>query len=183
MTKRVLIAGLGDTGILTAIALSRDFEVVAVTPKPGMISGQFVGARLADPERWKQTSFMYFRQYKGLDRVRVIQGFVTSIDTNRSSVAIRTVHGTTIREPYDALLIASGVKNGFWRSNEMDTLSVAEAKIDAAGELVAAADVVAVIGGGATGVSVASNIAERYPDKRVHLFYSRDTLLPAYHQR
>ena len=183
MRKRVLIAGLGDTGILAAIALSKDFDVVGVTPKPGMISGQFVGARLATPEQWKKTAFMYFRQYKGLDKVRVIQGLVTSIDTDRSVAIIRTVQNETFWEPYDALLIASGVRNGFWRSNDMDTLSVAEAKIDVVSKKVAAATILAVIGGGATGVSVASNVAQQYPDKQIHLFYSRDRLLCAYHQR
>ncbi|MEM9834716.1 MAG: FAD-dependent oxidoreductase [Bacteroidota bacterium] len=181
--KRVLIAGLGDTGLLAAIALSKDFDVVCVTPKPGVISGQFVGARLATPERWKKNFFMRFRQYKGLDRVRVQQGLITSVDTAKSIVAIRTIHDKEFREPYDALLIASGVRNGFWRSNDMDTLSVAEAKIDAVSEKVATARVIAVIGGGVTGVSVASNVAEQYPDKSVHLFYSRDRLIPEYHQK
>ncbi|MEM1308415.1 MAG: FAD-dependent oxidoreductase [Cyanobacteria bacterium P01_H01_bin.153] len=183
MRKRVLIAGLGDTGILAAIALSKDFDVIGVTPKPGMISGQFVGARLAAPEQWKKTAFMDFRQYKGLDNVRVIQGLVKSIDMDRSTATLQTVQHETLHEPYDALLIASGVSNGFWRNNDMDGLSVAEAKIDAASKKVATADILAVVGGGATGVSIASNVAEQYPDKQIHLFYSRDALLPAYHQR
>ena len=182
-TKRVLIAGLGDTGILAAIALSQDFSIIGITPKPAMISGQFVGARLAAPKQWKKNFLMRFRQYKGLDQVRVQQGLITAIDTAQSAVLIQTVHGEVLREPYDALLIASGVRNGFWRSNDLETLSVAEAIIDADSKKVAAARTVAIIGGGVTGVSVASNVAEQYPNKSVHLFYSRDTLIPQYHQR
>lgn len=126
---------------------------------------------------------MYFQQYKGLDNVHIIQGLITSIDTDRSIATLQTVQNETLREPYDALLIASGVRNGFWRSNDMDTLAIAEAKIDAASQKVAAAGILAVIGGGVTGVSVVSNVAEQYPDKQIHLFYSRNTLLPTYHQR
>ena len=111
-TKRVLIAGLGDTGILAAIALSQDFSIIGITPKPAMISGQFVGARLAAPKQWKKNFLMRFRQYKGLDQVRVQQGLITAIDTAQSAVLIQTVHGEVLREPYDALLIASGVRNG-----------------------------------------------------------------------
>lgn len=64
MRKRILIAGLGDTGILAAIALSKDFDVIGVTPKPGMISGQFVGARLATPKQWKKLPSCTFNSTK-----------------------------------------------------------------------------------------------------------------------
>ena len=49
MTRRprVVIAGLGDTGLLTAIHLAKDHEVVGVATKPGFLSGQELGQRLA----------------------------------------------------------------------------------------------------------------------------------------
>ncbi len=50
--QRVLIAGLGDTGVLTAIKLARDFEVTGVSVKPGLLSGQELGVRLARPADW-----------------------------------------------------------------------------------------------------------------------------------
>ena len=48
---RILVAGLGDTGVLTAGALARhrDLEVVGVSPTTGLVSGQELGLRLADP--------------------------------------------------------------------------------------------------------------------------------------
>ncbi len=35
--KTVVIIGFGDTGILTAIALGKNFDVVAISPKPCMV--------------------------------------------------------------------------------------------------------------------------------------------------
>lgn len=38
--KRVVVAGLGDTGVLTAIHLSRHADVVGISVKPALVSGQ-----------------------------------------------------------------------------------------------------------------------------------------------
>ncbi|MEM8530732.1 MAG: FAD-dependent oxidoreductase [Chloroflexota bacterium] len=183
MKKRVVIAGLGDTGLLIAVSLSKEFDVVGITPKPGMVSGQDVGGRLAWSESWKKSNLIYFHQYKRLDNVRIVRGFVTSINAEKSLVTIRLLDGTEYVEPYHVLVISSGVQNGFWRTNNADSFPVIEAKIDSISQQVATAQTVAVIGGGATGVSVANNLAERYQDKSIHLFYGRDHLLPDYHPK
>ena len=48
MTRpRVVIAGLGDTGLLTARHLSRHVDVVGISTKPALVSGQELGMRLA----------------------------------------------------------------------------------------------------------------------------------------
>ena len=44
--KRVVIAGLGDSGVLTAIKLARHADVVGISAKPALVSGQELG--LAD---------------------------------------------------------------------------------------------------------------------------------------
>lgn len=38
--KRVVIAGLGDSGVLTAIHLVRHADVVGISVKPALVSGQ-----------------------------------------------------------------------------------------------------------------------------------------------
>ncbi len=43
--SRVLIAGLGDIGLLTAIHLARHVDVVGVSSKPELVSGQELGVR------------------------------------------------------------------------------------------------------------------------------------------
>ncbi len=44
----VLILGMGDTGVLVASRLSRHFNVVGVSTKPNLLSGQELGMRLTD---------------------------------------------------------------------------------------------------------------------------------------
>lgn len=38
--KRVVVAGLGDAGVLAAIRLSRHADVVGISTKPALVSGQ-----------------------------------------------------------------------------------------------------------------------------------------------
>ena len=48
--KKLVIAGLGDAGLLVAIFLSREFDVVGISPKPCLVSGQELGTRLTKPK-------------------------------------------------------------------------------------------------------------------------------------
>ena len=50
---RVVVAGLGDSGVLTAIRLARHCEVVGISTKPEFVTGQELGTRLAAPGRWE----------------------------------------------------------------------------------------------------------------------------------
>ena len=53
--------------------------------------------------------------------------------------------------------------------------------IQAQADQISAIRTLAVIGGGPSSVSTASNIKRHYPEKEVHLFFSRDRVLPGYH--
>ena len=48
--KRVFIAGLGDSGVLTAIKLARHADVVGISAKPALVSGPELGSRLTGPD-------------------------------------------------------------------------------------------------------------------------------------
>ena len=48
--KRVFIAGLGDSGVLTAIKLARHADVVGISAKPALVSGPELGSRLSGPD-------------------------------------------------------------------------------------------------------------------------------------
>ena len=181
--KRVVIAGLGDTGVLTAIHLADHCDVVGISPKPCLVSGQELGLRLSQPERWKQNFLNTFSRYRKLDNVRRLQGKITAINPDQNNVDVILADGSRQTEPYDVLVISSGVKNGFWRNTEIETLSEIAQKIDTNAERLANANSIAIVGGGASAVSVAANTALHMPQKEVHLFYSRDYLLPDYHQR
>jgi NADH dehydrogenase FAD-containing subunit len=181
MRKRVVIAGFGDTGMLVAIHLGRDFDIVGITPKPCLLSGQELGMRLTRPQLWRKDYLMPFRRYPHLDDVRVLQGLASKIDTANKRVIVRLVDGSEHSEEYDALVISSGVTNGFWRNNAVEDLDAINRTIDDAAQQMQQAQTVAIVGGGATGVSVAANLAAQYPHKDVHLFFSQQQVLPGYH--
>ncbi|MEH6582357.1 MAG: FAD-dependent oxidoreductase [Halioglobus sp.] len=183
MKKRVVIAGFGDTGLLVAIHLGGDCDIVGISPKPCLVSGQELGTRLTRPQAWKQDYLMPYRRYKHLDEVRTVQGLVSVIDTANGRVTVRLDDGSEQHEPYDVLVISSGASNGFWRDNAIEDLASINGKIDDTSRQMEQAESFAVIGGGATGVSAAANLAARFPTRPVQLFYSQEQPLPGYHPR
>ncbi len=183
MGQRVVIAGFGDTGLLVGIHLGRGFDVVGISPKPCLVSGQELGTRLAHPEVWKQDYLMDFARYRRLDRTRRLHGLIESVDTERREVQVCLADGSRTVEVYDILVVASGVTNGFWRRPGIEERAQIDVAIDDAAGRIARASSVAIVGGGATGVSVAFNLARRYGDKEVHLFFSQDRPLPGYHPK
>lgn len=184
-----MIAGFGDTGLLTAIELSGRYDVVGVSPKPLLLSGQELGVRLTRPQEWKRDYLVPFRRYKRLDDVETVHGRVERIDHEESCVEILEASGAIRREAYDALVIASGVTNGFWRTAGIEDEAEIERQLEARARRIAEASCVAIVGGGATAVSVAANVAGRARARaqtvglRVHLFHPRDEVLPGYHPR
>jgi NADH dehydrogenase FAD-containing subunit len=181
--RRVVIAGLGDSGVLTAIRLARQFDVVGISAKPALVSGQELGWRLSRPEEWARANWIPFDRFRALDRVRTVHGTLTGIDLDARSVTVRGDDGTQSHERYDALVISTGVSNGFWRTpnlqshNEIgDSLREAHSRLTDAGSAI-------VIGGGAAAISSAAQIATRWPDKRVDLYFPGDRALPSHHPR
>jgi len=181
--KRVVIAGFGDTGLLVAVNLGADFDILGVSPKPCLVSGQELGMRLTQPQRWKQDYLMPFGRYKKLDGVRTLQGLITAIDTGNNTVSIRLQSGESHTAPYDALVISSGVTNGFWRDSALEDIDTINHSIDTSSQQLLQAQTIAIVGGGATGASVAANLAARHPQKSVHFFFSQSQPLPGYHPK
>lgn len=183
MKKRIVIAGFGDTGLLVAIHLAPEFDIVGISPKPCLVSGQELGVRLTRPEEWKQDYLMGFDRYEKLDGVRTVHGQISRIDPVGKQVHVTLPDASEQVEPYDVLVVSSGVTNGFWRNDALEERADIDEQIARAAAQIASADEVAVIGGGATGVSVSANLAEQHPDKNVHLFYSQEQPLPGYHPK
>ena len=180
---RVVIAGLGDIGTLTAIHLSRHADLVGISSKPGVVSGQELGVRLARPEDWARDNKIAFDRFRRLDRVRRVHGSLVGADLDARHVTVCHADGTTTREPYEVLVIATGVTNGFWRTADLRSRSEIDADIDTHHRLVATARSLAVIGGGATAVSVAANARIRWPAKQVDLYFPGDRALTRHHPR
>jgi NADH dehydrogenase FAD-containing subunit len=179
----VVVAGLGDVGVLTAIRLARTDDVVGISAKPELVSGQELGTRLTRPTQWARDYLVPFDRYRGLDRVRTVQAGLTGVDLAARVVHAESPDGTAVSEPFDSLVISTGVSNGFWRQPSVQSPAEVAADLADAHERLAAAGSVAVLGGGAAAVSAAANIAARWPAKRVDLYFPYDRPLRDHHER
>ncbi|WP_328858030.1 FAD-dependent oxidoreductase [Williamsia herbipolensis] len=179
---KVIVAGLGDSGLLTAIHLAKHADVVGVSSKPGLVSGQELGSRLGRPEEWSRNYWLDFGQYRGLDTVRTVHASLTATDLDAKTVTW-VEDGESVTEAFDALVISTGVTNGFWRSPALQSTDEVAADIASHHDRVARSARVMVVGGGAAAVSTAANIALRWPEKRVDLYFPGDRALPQHHPR
>ena len=181
--RRVVIAGLGDSGVLTAIKLAKHAEVVGISAKPGLVSGQELGWRLSRPGEWARHNWIPFDRFRGLDRVRTVQGTLTGVDLEAGKVFLNRPDGIAAVEPYDALVISTGVTNGFWRRPDLQSADEIVGGLRSAHDRLAAADSVIVIGGGAAAVSSAYNLARTWPGKRVELYFPGERAIEHHHDR
>ncbi len=179
--KRVVIAGLGDVGVLTAIRLARHADVVGISSKPALVSGQELGIRLSRPEDWARDYWIPFDRFRRLDGVRTEQASLTGLDLAGRTVLGRRADGTPLAEEYDALVISTGVSNGFWRRPTLQSAAEIGADLRAAHDRLSAAESVMVIGGGAAAVSSAVNLATTWPGKRIDLYFPGQRALGEYH--
>ncbi len=180
---RVVVAGLGDSGLLTAIHLSRHADVVGISAKPGLVSGQELGLRLTRPDEWVGEYWTSFDRYRRLKKARTVHGTLTGLDLDAREVEVTLPGGALQTEPYDVLVVATGVTNGFWRRPHLQTADEVAADLRHAHERLAAADSVVVVGGGAAAMSTAINVALRWPGTQVDLCFPGDRALPRHHPR
>jgi apoptosis-inducing factor 2 len=181
--KRVVVAGLGDSGILTAMRLARHTDVVGISSKTALVSGQELGLRLSRPDDWARDYWIAFDRFRGLDRVRTVHGALRGVDLAARQITVEHDDGTTDTVAYDALVISTGVANGFWRRPTVQSAADVDADLRAAHTRLATADSIVVVGGGAAAVSSAANLAATWPAKRIDLYYPGDRPLPAHHPR
>ena len=181
--KRIVIAGLGDSGVLTAIRLARHGEIIGISAKPALVSGQELGLRLACPDQWARDYWVAFDRFRRLDPVTTLHATLTGIDLTERAVFIRGADGSTSSVTYDALVISTGVSNGFWRRPTLQSAAEIAAELRADHARLATAQSVIIVGGGAAAVSSAAHIARTWPDTRVDLYYPGIVALPRHHRR
>jgi NADH dehydrogenase FAD-containing subunit len=181
--KRVVIAGLGDAGVLAAIRMARWADVVGISAKPGLVSGQELGIRLSRPHDWARDYWIPFDRFRRLDGVRTVQARLTGVDLGSRTVFCEGDDGAPITEGYDALVISTGVSNGFWRRPTLQSSDEIGADLRAAHDRLSAAGSVIVIGGGVAAVSSALNMASTWPEKKIDLYFPAERALVEYHPR
>lgn len=181
--RRVVVAGLGDTGVLAAMHLAKHADVVGISPKPGLVSGQELGARLSRPDEWARDYWISFDRFRGLRRVRTVHGTITGVDFSARKIDVLCDDHTTLVEGFDTLIISTGVSNGFWREPTLQSAADVEVDLRAAHDRLAASGSVMVIGGGAAAVSSAANLATTWPEKQIDLYFPGEHALPHHHPR
>ncbi|MDV8003009.1 FAD-dependent oxidoreductase [Rhodococcus sp. IEGM 1408] len=180
---RIVVAGLGDSGVLTAIALRGNGDVVGITAKPEFVSGQELGLRLARPEAWARDYRIAYSRFRGLDHARIVHGSATAVDTRARTVRVTRGDGILTVEPYDVLVVATGVTNGFWRHPALQDTEAVDADLNGAHQRIEEATRVVIIGGGAAALSSAAQVAERWPTKQVDVYFPGERALPHHHHR
>ncbi|KAH7033538.1 putative amid-like NADH oxidoreductase [Microdochium trichocladiopsis] len=84
--------------------------------------------------------------------------------------------------PFDYLVVATGTKLQAPGTMQDDEKPLSVKYFQAYQGRVAAARSVILVGGGAVGVQMATDLKELYPDKEVTLVHSRNKLMPLYHE-
>ncbi|TDZ45121.1 FAD-dependent oxidoreductase [Mycobacteroides franklinii] len=175
--RRVVVAGLGDSGLLTAIQLARHNDVVGLSAKPGLVSGQELGVRLSRPDEWTRNYWIPFERFRALDGVRTLHATLTGVNLGARTVFAQNPDGSALTEPYDTLIISTGVSNGFWRQPSLQSSTDVAEDLRAAHQRLISARSVIVIGGGAAAVSSAANLAMTWPNLRVDLYFPGERAL------
>ena len=182
-TRSVVVAGMGDSGVLTAMHLARRSSVVGVSMRPALVSGQEVGLRIAYPERWARDYRVEFGRMRRLDTVDIRHGEIVDLDHDRRTLRLRTPSGTVEAVTYDALVIATGVANGFWRQPVLEDSDDVDIGLHGVHERLAHSRTIAVVGGGAAACSSAAQLRRRWPEKQVALYHPGELPLPRHHDR
>lgn len=184
--RRVVVAGLGDTGIQVIAALARHrrlLDVVGISPKPGYLSGRHLEVRLARPTRWEENHRIAFHRFRRLDDVRTIHGRLVALDTQTREVEVHHADGSTARHGYDILVVCTGVRDGLGRTPSIQDDAEIDLAFDRARAAVIAAPSLAVVGGGPTALESAAQIAQAFPGKRVDLYFPGERPLVHHHER
>jgi NADPH-dependent 2,4-dienoyl-CoA reductase/sulfur reductase-like enzyme len=108
---------------------------------------------------------------------KIIQGMVTNVE--RDFVQLDTGE----RIPYSYLAIASGSSQPLPAKVASSNKAEACKELQSVQESIKTANTIAIIGGGAVGVEIATDIKSYYPGKQVTIVHSRQQLLPHFGSR
>lgn len=120
---------------------------------------------------------LYCAQYtKYLKTTRFVCGEVTTIHADPREVQVTNREGVVEQIPYDYLVIALGTRYPFFKA-EVPTLAARTEEVVNHSQRVRNANHVLVVGGRSVGLEITGEILEAFPDKRVTIVDSGDTLM------
>ncbi|HEY0322059.1 MAG TPA: NAD(P)/FAD-dependent oxidoreductase [Pyrinomonadaceae bacterium] len=175
---RILIVGGGFGGLFTALDLAGEGEVTLIAPEDHFLFKPLLYEYLSgEVEAWHIAP-----DYNELldEKIRFLQGAVTEIDFERREVEVA---GRVRRLDYDVLILAPGSVTNFWNIEGAEKYTLPFRKLEHADTLrrrmIQALDRVppnrapqdvhraltfAVVGGGASGVELATKMADLLND-------------------
>lgn len=186
-SKQVVIIGGSYAGILALKTLLKsspiELNITLISPND---SGYFNAAAprlLIEPESIEKTIFPIKPTIEKLTSgtihtAKFLQGVVTKVDLTNQKVFV----DNESEIDYDNLIIASGARAkspAFKLTNNNDQNYTIKAILEL-GDEIKAANNIAVIGGGSTGVETSAEIAFKYSDKNVVLYTGASRPLPSF---
>ncbi|GKT49697.1 Fe-regulated protein 8 [Colletotrichum spaethianum] len=114
-------------------------------------------------------------------RHQVIQARANSL--RRNSVVLDRDWQGSAEISYDYLVVTTGTELPAPGTMQHDDKSSSVQYLRSYQESVIKASSIVIVGGGAVGVQMATDLKEFYPDKEITLVHSREHLMPLYHSK
>ncbi|USP79297.1 uncharacterized protein yc1106_06571 [Curvularia clavata] len=182
-TKNVVVVGGSFTGYSTAKYLTETLPTgyrVVLVEKNSHFNYVFAFPRFSVMKGCERLAFI---PYTGLEKsapkgvFEFVQGMVEKVDER----VVRLEGGKELE--YEYLIIATGTSSGLPSKVAATESPDAQQELRGLQSKIEKAARIAVVGGGAVGVELASDIKDFYPEKSVVLLHSRDRLLPSFGER
>ncbi|KCV67868.1 hypothetical protein H696_05598 [Fonticula alba] len=167
--RRVVVVGGGMVGAYAAMVLDQmpRFHVTLIDNKNYFEFTPGIAQAWGDPATAERFRFPHSRY---IHRGRVVQGYCCEVQ--RGAVRVNNAD-----VPYDYLILGCGSLHNTPIKSDNSTIAFRLKKLASEGRDITEAGSLVIIGGGAVGVQLACDFAERFPDKRITLVSSSHCLL------
>lgn len=208
-THNIVIVGGSFAGITTAHRLLRNvipalpkdqrdsFKVIMISPSKEFFLVPAVLRALVEPNLIEKSNLLQdiepaFAEYKVSGKpnsgLHFVQGFVVKVNEATRELEYKLSGATqgpaTDKLSYDTLIIASGSTTSTpWFKPTAGPSSELRKELSKLAKSLKAAQTIAVGGGGTTGVELAAELGETYPNKTIILYTGSKGALPAMQER
>jgi len=169
-----VIVGGGYGGIAVARGLDKICNVIVIEKKNFLFHNLGAPRAIAKNDYAINTIIPYDKTLKFGNIL--MNTSVVSL-TNKSVTISNESLDSNVELKFDYLVLATGSSYGFPLKTEYSNYKDVMMNFDNIGKLIKEKDNILIVGGGATGCEIAGEICENYPNKKVTIVHSRDTLL------